>query len=99
MNATGRGKCRSCKAWVVWALTATGRPMPVDAEPHPEGLLVLELGDTIRVRAANAEERTAVLPLLTHLRPEVKLFRSHFATCPNAVQHRKPRPPRDGGHP
>jgi hypothetical protein len=99
MTAHGRGRCRSCKARIVWALTATGRAMPVDAEPHPEGLLVLELGDTIRVRAANAEERTVVMPIFKSLRPEVKLFRSHFATCPNATEHRRKRPPRDGGHP
>jgi hypothetical protein len=87
----GRSKCRSCKAPIVFALTGTGRLMPVDVEPHADGNLVLELGDEIRVRPATAEERTHALPLLAALRPATKLFRAHFATCPHADQHRRIR--------
>lgn len=27
------GKCRSCQAEVIWALTAAGKKMPLDAKP------------------------------------------------------------------
>lgn len=36
MKVTTR-PCRSCSARIVWAVTSRGRPMPVDAEPHPDG--------------------------------------------------------------
>lgn len=48
--------CRSCGAQVVWEQTASGKKMPMDVEPGPDGKRV-----------------------------------SHFATCPQADEWRKPK--------
>ena len=36
--------CRSCGAAIVWAKTTTGKSMPLDAEPVPDGNIVLHEG-------------------------------------------------------
>lgn len=66
--------CRSCGAPIRWENTVTGRKMPLDAEP------VLEVGRG--VFSLNEDD----LLVAEAARP---LFRSHFATCPNADEHRK----------
>lgn len=71
--------CRSCGASIVWAITAAGKRMPVDAAPSPAGNLVLE-GDAVRV-VPSAD--------MFDKRPR---HTSHFVTCPQAAQHRKPKP-------
>lgn len=70
-------RCRSCQALIEWALTAEGRRMPVDLEPDVDGLLVVHEG---RVEFAEHApiDWPAGLPRRT----------SHFATCPNAAEHR-----------
>lgn len=104
---TGPGRCRSCRARVFWAMTGSGRVMPVDADPHEAGDLVLyteqiatftgweSIDGVLNVRPANAEERTLALPMFAGLARSTPLRRSHFVTCPNAGQHRRPR--RKGG--
>lgn len=77
------GTCRSCAAEIVWVLTRKGHRMPIDPEPGPDGNLEIDddgianvLGDDDIVRA----------------RFEGKaLYLSHFATCPMASTHRRPR--------
>jgi hypothetical protein len=73
-------RCRSCGAAILWALTPAGRRVPLDAEP---------------VEYEAPAGRYAVLwpadggtPVAVH-RPA--LYLTHFATCPNAASHRKPR--------
>jgi hypothetical protein len=39
-----RTTCRSCSAPIVWAVTAKGKRMPLDAVPHPEGNVRLRAG-------------------------------------------------------
>jgi hypothetical protein len=68
--------CRSCGAPIEWRRTVNGKAMPIDAVPTPSGNLVI---DGHKVRAATEDEK--VVP---HL-----LYTSHFATCPDARQHRK----------
>lgn len=61
--------CRSCGAEIVWAITKSGKRMPLDADPVTGlGVFVFDNG-------------YAVDP--------PPLRRSHFATCPNADEHRK----------
>jgi len=68
--------CKSCGAAVLWARTfATGAPIPLNPAPQAGGNL--ELKDGIA---------RAVKP-----HPAVKLYTSHFVTCPNANSHRKVR--------
>lgn len=78
-------RCRSCRARVVWTTnTATGKRMPVDAEPMVGGNVMLTAGndgprsttvgrDEQRERAGRREE----------------LYVSHFATCADSDQWRR----------
>lgn len=68
MSAT----CRSCGAAIVWAVTAAGKRMPLDAKPERR-----------LVREGRQEPPLVVV---------TDTYTSHFATCPNADQHRKPKP-------
>ena len=80
---TAASECRSCHAPIVWARTASGKTMPVDAVETPDGNLVLTLGaDGYHVEVVGA----------TDDRPR---HRPHFATCPDADSWRK-RPPTGG---
>ena len=75
--------CRSCGSAIVWVEMESGKKMPLDAEP------VAFVGNVLTNDKATgrvlSKEQIAVLP------PGSKLYRSHFATCPNANKHRKPK--------
>ncbi len=71
--------CPSCGARIRWALTERSRNIPVDPEPHPEG--------NLRVEDRRGLDRAIVVAPGT----EPVLYRSHFATCPNATAHRRAR--------
>jgi hypothetical protein len=83
------GKCRSCGAAIVWAVTAaTARNIPLDPNPTPRGNIRL-------VPSANPTG-----PLIAQLLGKGELqtlpesedrYVSHFSSCPNAMLHRKPR--------
>lgn len=89
--------CRSCSARVIWTVTnpelKSGHPMMVDADPHPNGNILLardpsiehEPGKPVPVRA------TVMRPgQIAGARADGNvLYRSHFATCPHADQWRK----------
>lgn len=66
--------CRSCGAPIEWARTPKGKRIPLDVEPRPDGNLAFVAGELVNA---------AGLP------PEVERRVSHFATCPNAAQHRR----------
>jgi hypothetical protein len=77
-----RDRCRSCRAPILWAVTEKNRRIPLDPEPTADGNILLQ------------PRGNFLLPLAT-VRFAVQLdnplrFKSHFATCPNAAQHRKP---------
>lgn len=69
-------QCRSCGASIVWAITSSGKAMPVDAAPSENGTLVLTL--------VGGEQHVRVVPS-DDPRPR---FRAHFATCPDAESWR-----------
>lgn len=72
-------KCSSCGAEIIWCVTVEGKRMPVDRAPSTRGnMQLLEQGDGPPLA------RVAIEPF-------PYLYLSHFATCPNASQHRKPR--------
>jgi hypothetical protein len=74
---SGTSRCRSCGAPVVWRRhRVTGKPMPLNAEPTPDGDFVLD-ADGEHYHAAEPETTLA-----RHL--------SHFATCPQSREWRKP---------
>lgn len=57
--------------------------MPLDAEPHPEGNITLGYigGEEVAIVVTGAERAAVQID-------GRELYRSHFATCPNADQHR-----------
>lgn len=73
--------CRSCGAPLIWGVTAQGKRMPVDAMPQK------------RITLEPARPGHEDLPPLAEV---VDTYVSHFATCPNADQHRKKAPAQPG---
>jgi hypothetical protein len=78
-------KCSSCGAQIIWAKTMTGKAMPLDAKPDSAGNVSLKSGFAVVYggNKHNGEDRP---------RWDGVLYKSHFATCPNAKSHRKARP-------
>jgi hypothetical protein len=74
-------ECSSCGAPIRWAKTIKGVGIPLDPEPSPRGNVVI------------SEEGAALVynsPGAVAARYEGEpRYLSHFATCPNADQHRK----------
>lgn len=85
MTLAALDTCRSCSRPITWMVTPKNRRMPLDLEPAESGN-VRVLGDV--AYTLRAEE-------LENARSQgERLYVSHFATCPNARQHRGV--PRDG---
>lgn len=88
-----RGRCKSCRADVLWCVTAgAGERMPVDALPSAMG------NTTVYIEPAKGRTapRLVATVLTTRQRTaaranDVTLHASHFATCVNAGQHRRRR--------
>lgn len=77
--------CGSCDAAIMWVLTERGKRMPVDV-PGGNRLLLFLPGDPHT--AVNWETvPRGVAPLAVSL----PSYTSHFATCPDAERHRKPK--------
>lgn len=74
---TPDGACRTCKAPIVWARTRTGMAIPLDPEPVPNG--------NVEVAGPAGE----VAASYVQAEPDVVRYVSHFATCPDAGQHRR----------
>jgi hypothetical protein len=84
--------CRSCDAVIEWVLTEKAKRMPIDALPVADGNLTMDRDERgnlkmgpngiLRVRAVKAGEE---------LPAETSRYVSHFATCPDAAKHKKPR--------
>lgn len=76
--------CKSCGAKIFWRVTKNGKPIPLDAEPSGIGNLIED---------GHAARHPELFDLPLGDRP---LYTSHFATCPNAKEHRKKCTPRNG---
>lgn len=77
-------QCRSCRRPITWAITRNGKRMPMDAVPVDDGDWRIELVD--------GERRIVrIVPGGPELDPGVERYSSHFVTCPNADEHRRPR--------
>ena len=73
-------QCRSCDAEIIWAKTLpNGKNIPVDPVPVKGGNIQLEL--------IGGKQRAIIHPS----DPEITRHVSHFATCPNAKEHRRDR--------
>jgi hypothetical protein len=76
--------CRSCEAEITWGVvTPSLRRIPLDLKPVPDGNVIIDGGGTARVLRAGEDAPEGALR-----------YRTHYATCPNAAQHRhaKPKP-------
>lgn len=69
----------SCRAEVEWALTTKGKAIPLDLGTFDNGNLVLETQGQTRIAVSYQ-------PLIHSHLPR---RRTHFATCPDAAEHRK----------
>lgn len=79
--------CRSCGASILWVRwRASGKRMPIDVVPDP-------IRGTVAVthrKAANELECCKLSELPPEERTTVRnMYVSHFASCPNANEHRK----------
>lgn len=75
--------CRSCGAAIYWTKTAKGKAMPVDVKPDKQGRLVLYSTDSgIQSRHEDDAPKYAVRSC------QDRRYISHFATCPDAKEHR-----------
>jgi hypothetical protein len=75
-------RCKSCNAPIVWATTAAGKPMPMDATPAAVGFELIGIDGTAAKKAT---------PLIGEweLGSQRTVFVSHFSTCPHAARHRR----------
>lgn len=69
--------CKSCGARIVWALTAKRKRIPIDPDKRSDGNLLIA-----------GRLSTGELVVATMKKGDGD-YVSHFATCPNAQQHRK----------
>lgn len=80
-------RCRSCTAEVFWARTASGKLIPIDAEPVD--------GGNVHVVTRRADGTPATIRVATQdelgIHPDKSTYVSHFATCPSANEHRSKR--------
>lgn len=75
--------CKSCKARIRWAVTETGRRMPLDPVGVADGnvwVLRFEGGTPIVAVARKPDDVPSSEPTR---------YRSHFSTCPEAASWRK----------
>lgn len=71
-------RCSSCGAPIFWALSSSGKRIPLNAEPYN----VMANGHY----AVEWPNGPNAAPLAIH-RPAIHV--THFATCPNASSHRR----------
>lgn len=79
-------ECRSCHQPIEWVIVAkSGKRMPIDPDPV-EGGNIAKLPDDDDETGAARVEYVAPGGMLVDDRP---VYVSHFATCPQADQHRR----------
>lgn len=77
-------KCASCNAPIFWAVSVNDNRMPIDAEPSPDGNVL------VSVSRSNPDNKKCVVLKRDGEKPkDRRLFTSHFSTCPNAKRHRR----------
>jgi len=84
--------CRSCNANILWAVTTKGKRIPIDPTPVEDGnirLVVRENHLPPLALVVDFAQRERIGTLREMKEDRVELFKSHFATCPNAQKHRR----------
>jgi len=84
--------CRSCGAPIEWAITPDGKRIPIDVQAVEDGNILLSHKSLEEPPVAFVQSKSNIEILRSQAKlsgqPHV-LFKSHFATCPNAAKHRK----------
>ncbi len=76
------GTCSTCGAKILWVRSATnGKPMPLDPEQV--------VGGNVSVAVMRGDALATAKVLWND--PKRVAYVSHFATCPNAAEHRRAR--------
>jgi hypothetical protein len=75
--------CRSCGAVIIWAETEKGKSIPIDPTPTEDG--------NIRLVVREQPQSPIAIVVTKPENRDTDMFKSHFATCPNASKHRKAR--------
>lgn len=78
--------CKSCGRAIKWARTRAGKTIPLDPEPTATGNVVLEDGLAL----------VLTTQAWADLDPAAPRWMPHWATCPTAHLHRKPKEPANG---
>lgn len=83
------GTCTACGAPVRWAQTAKGRPVALDAEPHPEGAwrVVRRDGRPPLAYPLTRQDRELLRLAGRDGGVTVGFFQVHLATCPSPESH------------
>ena len=84
MSSSKYSKCTTCCGDIIWCRTDTGKRMPVDAKPSLDGNLRLISGELLPTARSVVRGHT----------PGEPLYKSHFATCKQAMKHRVKTPKR-----
>lgn len=93
-------RCHSCHAPIWFGRTAKGRRMPLDPAPLETGNVIVDDDMKLLEKMAAGYEGDAPPPDGAPIRvltkgevvgPDVPRYVSHFATCPKADRHRRPR--------
>lgn len=81
-------RCKSCGREIVWIKMSSGKAMPCDAAPisYSENMHPNAKGNNILTLVT--EKGTIVRTVFDPSGDKVG-YTSHFATCPNANQHRR----------
>ena len=75
-------KCNSCHADIWWAYTESGKSIPINRKPDPNGTVSVDTAGVVEI-ITDPLERDRLG------RMGRRFFTAHFATCPNADQHRR----------
>lgn len=83
-KAYPKDRCATCHAEIIWARTPRLQWMPVDAEPSPDGNVLLHWGadGLVHCRTLGTAQRFG--------RTDLRL--SHFVGCPDSVKWRRHPP-------
>ena len=77
--------CRSCHAEVIWVKVApNNKRMPIDPNPDPAGNVLVDMHRRTAIVVSTEE-----LKLLEEVGKHAPLYRSHFASCPQADRWRR----------
>ncbi|WP_027500422.1 hypothetical protein [Rhodococcus sp. UNC363MFTsu5.1] len=83
--------CTSCEAPIFFATTPGDEQMPVEVEPRADGNVHVTFSDPPTARVVGRGQAEGMRAA------GIQLYRSHFASCPKANQHRhNPRTTRKG---